>query len=236
MMQLVSASTRSKFVSMIAVSLICAIMGAPVTAKSSEELPVDRIAMALAPIAPDFHTPDFPHAIQKSEDCRVSADRPGVVKMYGGSILLCPDHTIIVYTPQAQVLLSAKSIVLVEVSDEKTNVMDLHDSGTKEVRVISGRNNAVLAPGVGVAFGRKGAFESNLVQDGLARRNVVTASDKMGKSGISYEFSLLQACSSKPLLAALRHSEEPKQVKALKQMMKTAAVVSIVTGSHGPFR
>jgi hypothetical protein len=192
-----------------------------------------KSVLYVPPTAPLAH--QLEEVLRMSDGCAVGKIAEATIGLNGGNVILHPTGNLIIETPHGVLSIADKSVVLIEVDCDKTNVLNLHDQKLHSVKAVSGMRTIDLNPGQGAAFGKRGNFEKELSRDGLARRNVCLQDCQDGLAVVSYEFSFVQVHAARELLADLARSENHKERKLMNEVIKTAAALSLVTASHGAY-
>lgn len=224
----------------VAIATICIVN--PLTANASESKSIGTaygeatLALLPANAVPDIEASLAPSIVRMSSDCvAVDTENKDAITVLKGSILLQPVANLIVTAPHTKLRLAAGSVVLIDVHNKRTNVLNLHDRSLGDVQVYVGKYKTNLLPGNGIACGVTQTFERALSTDGLARRRVVEQQCD-GKTAVSYEFSPVQAFSASDLLKDAQKSNEKKARKVMSKLIKTAAILATVTASHGAYQ
>jgi hypothetical protein len=190
----------------------------------------------VSPAVPATRQPIGTHFLRISNDNAVQQVDKWMYRLDDGTAILHPLEDIVIMTPQTKAYIARHAVVLIEVDQGRTNILDLHDAKMRSVRAVSGAKEVVLSPGAGAAFGQTGNFEQQLMRDGLARRKVRIWADEVGRSAMTYEFSTVQAYSTRGLLSELAQSSERSDKRAMDEIVKTAAALSLATASHGAYQ
>lgn len=133
--------------------------------------------------------------------------------------------------PNCKLSMKPGSLVYVDSDGETTSVLNLHDSGRKQVVVQVGDQSIELAPGqVLIVSARRAGSEFAEINplETLTYRDVHQASSTGDKLVFQGEFSMITALTSLPQLKSLINSDKPEHVQIRQQLFKTVAAVSVV--------
>lgn len=154
-----------------------------------------------------------------------------------GNVLFVPFRNTVVETPQGNVLIEAKSVALVSVSDDKLAVYDLEDSHKGAVSIEAHGHKVALAPGshLTIANAKSGEFAQVNAIEAIPHRNVVSKAIKNGVKLHTSEFSVASAIQTIKPLQAMMGSKHPQAKRVADRMMKTTAIL-LTLGGNGEFQ
>lgn len=158
------------------------------------------------------------------------------VNIQNGNVLFVPTVDTVVVTPNGNVKIAAKSVVLVSTSADRLAVYDLEDQHKGSVSIEAGGHSVVLSPGRhalitqhhGAEFAQINAIET------VAHRNVSSVLKNGTRAHLS-EFSIPTALDTVAPLKAMVLSSHPEAKKIASRMMKTTAVVMQLGGGAGQY-
>ena len=154
-----------------------------------------------------------------------------------GNVLFVPFRNTVVETPQGNVVIEAKSVALVSVSNGKLAVYDFEDSHKGAVSVEAHGQKVTLSPGnhLTIASAKSGEFAQVNAIEAIPHRNVATRVINNGAKLHSSEFSVVSAIQIVKPLHAVMNSKHPQAKKVAERMMKTTAVL-LTLGGKGEFQ
>jgi hypothetical protein len=124
------------------------------------------------------------------------------------------------------------ALLFIRVTQSSQHVYVLYGDATVQV----GRRNTRLHAGE-EAVVADSAFDAGerMRQDLIGRRRLRMVQVDETKALSVSEFSIVQAVEKEPAISRLFHSTDPRDKAAKEQLLKTAAVLNFVTGTHGPY-
>lgn len=159
------------------------------------------------------------------------------VVFHQGNVLIVPQGDTVVETPQGNVNIAGKSVVLISVNDAGLAVFDFEDQHKGSVSVYANGHNVVLSPGrhVMITPHHTAEFAQINAIETIAHRNIAGAVRNEFKSHVS-EFSIPTALDSVTSLRAMVQSNHPQAKKIAARLMKTTAVVMQLGGGQGEYQ
>jgi len=150
-----------------------------------------------------------------------------------GNVLFVPFQDTVVETQHGNVIIEAKSVALVSVSDDKLAVYDFEDSHKGSVSVEAHGQKLALAPGshVTLAHEKAGEFAQVNSIEAIPHRNVASKAIKQGVKAHTSEFSIASAIQTVKPLKAVMSSSHPQAKKVADKMVKTTAILLHMGGS-----
>ena len=154
-----------------------------------------------------------------------------------GNVLFAPFRDTVVATPNGEVRIAAKSVVLVASTSSELSVYDLSDARKGSVAVSANGHNITLAPGhhVTVSSRTKAEFAQINAIETVSHRNVASVV-KNGFKAHTSEFSVVSAIDSVKAIKALVGSSNPQAKKVADNVVKTTAVLLQLGASGGEFQ
>lgn len=156
------------------------------------------------------------------------------LELSSGEVLVEVIKQLKVSAPQATLDCKKKSLILCKIEHGLERYLVLWTEGTGAVTVESGQHSASLGPGdEAIVSDRQLHYREIMKGYGLGRRKIKVFQLSNGNYLTKTEFSLLQALENAPLLYELRISSDPHDRIWKDRIMKTAAVLGVVTKGHG---
>jgi hypothetical protein len=175
---------------------------------------------------------DSHRSLSVSEDARYEdAGDSGILTE--GSLLIMPNGNFQLNTPQSQVNTKHNSLLFVRAHRGTVHVFVLLGNASVQV----GNVITPIASGEEaiVADHKYDVNQEVLQEDLIARRRLIQSSSGNGTYLGLAEFSLVHAADHERLLYHLFHSRDPHDRALRERLIKTAAVLTKVTSSHGGY-
>jgi len=150
-------------------------------------------------------------------------------------MVVAPDQDTVLETPFGTVEVAAKSVALIMALPSCTAVYNLDDSRKNAVVVTIGKSRVVLVPG------RHAMVTSHLVEsfemvnpaEAFDYRNMASKKVDGDLQASTSEFSMTNAIANIKQLRAMCNSDHPKAKKVANHLLKTAAIMSTISGADG---
>jgi hypothetical protein len=144
-------------------------------------------------------------------------------------MLVCSKQSVTVQIGEKVVSIEPKAICLLKVEGDNLAIYDLSDTHKNSVQIRSNERAVFLQPGQDWRESTSG----NCPAAGH-RRSIVSSTDS-GRRYAQGEVSLLSTVEASVLLQSLRKSNANDDRHLCGKILKAAAALSVVTGSHGPY-
>ncbi len=164
------------------------------------------------------------------------ACRPKMTFEQGRGIFV-PSSDTTVETPKGTVRIGAGSVAFLVLTEQQLAVYDLHDTHKRSITVETGDRSFTLAPGRHLLVGQgdvNGYSDVNPVEC-LMHRNIVKSDLEHGNWVFTSEFSVPYAVQAIKPLRAVMHSSDTRARSVANRILKTAAILSHLTGANGQF-
>ncbi|MBX9723606.1 MAG: hypothetical protein K2X81_19535, partial [Candidatus Obscuribacterales bacterium] len=155
-----------------------------------------------------------------------------------GNVVLRPSSDLVINAGDVKITVGAGTTVLLMKVGNDVVVCDLHDAHTGDVSVSAGRYSIKLTPGEQflVTSNQTESFDSINPNQKVAYRNLSKHQLGNGKTGYLSEVSIVSALGAISAMQKLSKSSDPSDRRALAQMMKNAAIKSMMQNYKGPFK
>lgn len=160
------------------------------------------------------------------------------VALRSGSILFAPDRVVAVETAFGDLYIAKGSVVLVVASSESVGVYNLHDSHTGAVYMRLADKRLTLTPGTHILLTDRSVSEFEEVNafGGIGHRRIETHDHGTDIREFSSEFSIPSALNSLGRLRAMQVSSDARDVRILRKVLKTAAVLNQMGAGKGVYK
>ncbi len=156
------------------------------------------------------------------------------IEIERGEVVIEPNHTITVTTPLAKTQILHKSAVLFRVKRGSERCMVLWDNGPDSVTVVCHQHKLKLGPGKEVLITDHDPNYREITEsDDIGRRRIKMHQVGSHQHIVTAEFYLLHALQRDPLLYDVAHSKDRRDQALREHILKTAAVLNMVTHGHG---
>ncbi|MBI4533017.1 MAG: hypothetical protein HY711_03640 [Candidatus Melainabacteria bacterium] len=156
------------------------------------------------------------------------------LNLISGEILVEATGSGVVSCPVAEVYVKRRSVVLFVARQGTMRCQVLWDAGIGSVTIICHKHRVKLGPGdEALVTDHDPDYREIMMSDDIGRRRIKVHNLVEGKAITTAEFSLLQALERDPLLYDVFHSSNPHDKSLLENILKTAAVLDMVTAGHG---
>lgn len=156
------------------------------------------------------------------------------IEIERGEVVIEPNHTITVSTPLAKTQILHKSAVLFRVKRGSERCMVLWDNGPDSVTVVCHQHKLKLGPGKEVLITDHDPNYREITEsDDIGRRRIKMHQVGSHQHIVTAEFYLLHALQRDPLLYDVAHSKDRHDQALREHILKTAAVLNMVTHGHG---
>jgi hypothetical protein len=156
-----------------------------------------------------------------------------VMKLRKGNVVVAPKVDTVVETAFGKVAVGARSMALIMALPTGTAVFNLDDTRKNAVVITIGKTQVTLAPGrhVMVTSHLVEGFEMVNSAESFGYRNVATQKCDGDLQAFTSEFSMTNAIANVKQLRALVNSRHPEAQRLAAHMIKTAAIVSEISGA-----
>ncbi len=162
--------------------------------------------------------------------------QPDRLQLDRGEVIVEPSHCLVVTTPLAETQLSHKAVVLFRIQGGNERCMVLWDGGPESVVIVFHNRKLCLTAGQEALLTDYDPNYREIVEsDDIGRRRIQIHDLKEHKHIVTAEFSLLHALQRDPLLYDLAHSKDKHDRTLRERILKTAAVLDLVTARHGRY-
>lgn len=159
-----------------------------------------------------------------------------VLEITAGEILVEPTRQAVIVTPHAETYVKRRAVMLFRVQAGSTRCMVLWDAGSGSVSVVRNRHHARLGPGDEALVCDHDPNPREIYEaDEVGRRRIKVHEVGAGSAITTAEFSLLQALERIPLLYEVFRSPDAPDKAIKEKILKTAAVLNMVTYGHGTY-
>jgi hypothetical protein len=164
----------------------------------------------------------------------IKQSEPDKIEIERGEVVIEPNRSITVITPLSQTQIMHKSAVLFRVKRGSERCMVLWDNGPDAVTVISHNHKLKLGPGKEVLITDHDPNYREITEsDDIGRRRIKMHQVGSHQHVVTAEFYLLHALQRDPLLYDVAHSKDRHDQTLREHILKTAAVLNMVTHGHG---
>jgi hypothetical protein len=182
-----------------------------------------------------WHTIDARHRAAVSDDARYE-EHEKMAELNDGALLLEENNDYSLQLPLAEVYPRSHALVFARASGGCNHVFIL--LGNASVKV--GRHLTQLHAGEELVIADHQTKPAELIyrlyrDDNIGRRRLQMDSLPGDRSLGMVEFSLVQAVEREPMLNNLMRSSDPHDRALRARLIKTAAVLNMVTGTHGMY-
>lgn len=214
----------------------------PTAAETLAKAGVTSLAQAI--MATDIETDMFDSqfvADNRSSLMEISADasRDNFVVLERGNVLFRPrNREIVVQVQEGLIFIGEGCDVLVMETGNDVAVYNLHDTYKGAVRVVAGRREVVLSPGMQLVLTRKQDAKFEDVNPGtqIAYRNVRSEEVGEGIKAFAADFSIPSAMTRVQPLRRMLASKKSKDRQVAYQMLKNAVVLAALGSNQGPYK
>jgi hypothetical protein len=159
----------------------------------------------------------------------------GAIDLSIGSLFIKPESVQTVKTALGDLQVDPGAGAEVQVSNGG-QVRFRSYSGPGKVRLVASGRSMILAPGQEIVLQRqKPTRDEALPNDGIARRSLANFVLPNGVNGVAGDFSILSSMQAEPHLKPLIRAERKENAHLKADMLKTAASLNFVRGSHGRY-
>ncbi len=165
---------------------------------------------------------------------RIDADRLGNLELVSGEVLADSSKNTSIKVGGWVVSLQKGSVALIKWHDGVLTVRDIIDGGANSVTVTKGTSTMALTPGNEVICGNRAS--DTMHRDGVARRHTRAHQYTANMEVTHSEFSLVSLSVNDRLLSAVLASHGGEERVLKERVVKMAACLTQVTGSHGAYK
>lgn len=160
------------------------------------------------------------------------------VRIDKGNVLINPKDDMQVDTDKGSVKVAAGAMVLVMETGKDLAILNLHDLHRDDVQVVVDDKAVSLAPGQQMVLSKESTQDFDKVnpsQDIAVRNPKATNVSKDGSAFIA-DFSITSALGNVKVLKQMTQSTAPQDKKVAAQMMKMAAIATVMSRNTTPFQ
>src|SRR5579885_870078 len=214
------------------------------TAARLEGAAAPRVAMLTSPVVPGaFASKDArtSNMLARLHACGVEAGlgvNGATVELRKGSILFTPERALAVESSFGRITIGAGAVVLVVALHNGVAIYDLHDSHAGDVTLSTQGHTVCLAPGHHVLTARQGitSYEQVNPLAAVGHRNLHVKDCGHGTRQFSSEFSLVSALNGLRPLVQMKQSNNARDARIIKEIMKDAAIIQTTRRFSGTYR
>jgi len=171
------------------------------------------------------------HMAPGTEFTQEKADR---IDLNSGQILVEANRPGRILTPLAEIEFKHKALVLLTVEPGFERCQLFWDNGADAVSISCNRSLFRLGPGKEVLISDHEPTSREVIgSDEIAHRRVLTRLIGSSRHVTTAEFSMLHALERCPMLTQVAQSEDPHDRDIKQRILKTVAVLNMVTSQHG---
>jgi hypothetical protein len=174
-----------------------------------------------------------------SLEIAADASRDNFIVLERGNVVFRPrNRDIVVKVQEGLIFIGEGCDVLVIETGNDVAVYNLHDTYKGAVRVVAGRREVVLSPGMQLVLTRNKDARFEDVNPGtqIAYRNARSEDMGEGIKAFAADFSIPSAMTRVQPLRRILASKKSKDRQVAYQMLKNAVVLATLSGNQGPYK